>query len=211
MEIIPSIFTVTKQEFTKQIETINLAPINFVHLDITDGEFVPSLTSTDPQITENILEHNCELHLMVTDPLKILPLWSQVPNVKRILFHYESNSEINSTIDAIHAEGWEAGLVLNPHTPWKAIEPFASKLDSIMFMGVVPGEQGQALIPEVLEKAKEFKLKYPHLLVEWDGAVTVQTLLQIKATGVNTVCPGHAIFGSGNPVENVINLQNLIK
>ncbi len=210
MEIIPSIFTSNETQFTQQLQAINSAPIQSVHLDITDGEFVPHPTFTDPVIIKANLQLTCELHLMVIYPLKVLPLWANVPNVKRVLFHYESKTDINSVIDAIHKHGWEAGLVLNPHTNWEVVEPFVTQLDSVMFMGVMPGAQGQALIPEVLAKAKAFKAKYPHLRAEWDGAVTAETLPQIMAVGIDAVCPGHAIFGTGDPVQNVVNLQNLI-
>lgn len=210
MEIIPSILTTTKTEFTEQLALMNTAPIDSVHIDITDGEFVLNQTFTDPKITENVLQLGCELHLMVKDPLKILPLWADVPNVTRVLFHYEANVDVPTLIEAIHNQGWEAGLVLNPHTAWEVAEPFVEILDSVMFMGVIPGTQGQTIIPEVLAKAYAFKQKYPDLFAEWDGDVTIETLPHIMNTGVDAVCPGHAVFESGDPVENVVELQNLI-
>ncbi len=210
MKIIPSIFTTTENQFREQITSVG-ASAPCVHIDVTDSEFVPTQTFADPKVTVEILQTDCELHLMVTDPLKVLPKWAEVKNVKRILFHYEAETEVNTMIEAIHAQGWVAGLVLNPHTPWRVIEPFAEKLDAVMFMGVVPGAQGQSLIPAVLEKAKEFKTKYPRLFTEWDGAVTEETIKQIQATGIDVVCPGHAVFGSGDPVQNIKKLQQIIK
>lgn len=211
MDIIPSIFTTNETQFTDQLSAMNIAPIDSVHIDIADGIFVPNKTFVSPEITQNILQQLvCELHLMVADPLAVLPLWADVPNVNRVLFHYETGVDIAAVTEAIHEYGWEAGLVLNPETPIDVIEPFTEALDSVMFMGVVPGAQGQTLIPQVLEKAYTCRQKYPDLYLEWDGDVTEETLPHIMNTGVNAVCPGHAVFGAGDPVENVVKLQNLI-
>ena len=211
MEIIPSILTTTENEFTEQLAAMNLAPINAVHIDITDGIFVPKQTFTSPEITQNILQQSgCELHLMVADPLAVLPLWAEVPNVIRVLFHYETGVDVTKVAEAIHEQGWEAGLVLNPETPIDVIEPLLEHLDTVMFMGVIPGSQGQTLIPQVLEKAYTCRQKYPDLYLEWDGDVTEETLPHIINTGVDAVCPGHAVFGAGDPVENIVKLQNLI-
>lgn len=211
MEIIPSIFTTTETQFIDQLSAMNMALIDSVHIDLADGIFVPNQTFASPAITQNILQQSvCELHLMVKDPLAVLPLWTEVPNVTRILFHYETGVDVAAVTEAIHEQGWEAGLVLNPETPISVIEPFIETLDSVMFMGVNPGAQGQTLIPQVLEKAYACRQKYPDLYLEWDGDVTEETLPHIMNTGVDAVCPGHAIFGEGDPVENVIQLQNLI-
>lgn len=211
MEIIPSIFTINETQFIDQLSAMNVAPIDSVHIDITDGIFVPNKTFASPDITQNVLQQSvCELHLMVADPLAVLPLWAEVCNMNRVLFHYETRVDIAAVTEAIHDYGWEAGLVLNPETPITVIEPFIELLDSVMFMGVHPGVQGQILIPHVLEKAYNCRQKYPDLYLEWDGDVTEETLPHILNTGVNAVCPGHAVFSTGDPVENVIKLQNLI-
>ena len=209
MQIIPSVFTTNLEQFTHQIQSMNTA-VDCVQIDVTDGEFVPTLTFADPLVTKNILQISCELHLMVIDPLKILQLWKDVPQVKRILFHYESGADVSSTIDVIHSYGWEAGLVLNPHTPLSVTEPFISKLDSVMFMGVVPGAQGQALIPEVLVKAKELKQKNPQMFTEWDGAVSESTLPSLMDSDLSAICPGSAVFKNGEPADNIQRLKQII-
>ncbi len=217
MDIIPSIFTTNEAEFTDQLSIMNVAPIDSVHIDIADGIFVSNKTFASPEITQNVLQQLvCELHLMVADPLAVLPLWADVCNMNRVLFHYETGVDVAAVTEAIHEYGWEAGLVLNPETPFTVIEPFVEALDSVMFMGVAPGAQGQTLIPQVLEKAYACRQKYPDLYLEWDGDVTEETLPHIMNTGVNAVCPGHAVFSSqdesdaGDPVENIVKLQNLI-
>lgn len=211
MEIIPSILTTTETQFIDQLSAMNMAAVDSVHIDITDGIFVPNKTFSSPTITQNILQQSsCELHLMVKDPLAVLPLWAEVPNVTRVLFHYETGVDVAAVTEAIHAQGWEAGLVLNPATPIDVIEPFIEVLDSVLFMGIVPGAQGNPIIPQVLEKAYNCRQKYPDLFLEWDGDVTEETLPHIMNTGVDAACSGHAIFGEGDPVENLIQLQNLI-
>lgn len=209
MRIIPSILVSTENEFLQQTKAVEDS-VDQVQIDIADGQFVAIKTWTDPKITQENLKTNCELHLMVNSPLEIIAQWAKVPQVKRVLFPVEYDGDIIDVVDAIHGHGWQAGLVLNPETTTLMIEPFADKLDAVMFMGVNPGKQGQPLIPEVLEKMAEFKALHPEIFVELDGGVNEATLLEILKTGIDAVCPGSAIFRNGQtPAENIKKLEKI--
>lgn len=209
MEIIPSILVTSAEEFLQQIKAV-AGSVNQVQIDITDGEFVPITTWADPQTVQENLTTNCELHLMVNHPLEIIAQWSKVPQVRRVLFPVEYDGDIIDVVDAIHHHGWQAGLVLNPETTILMVEPFADKLDAVMFMGVNPGKQGQSFIPEVLEKMAEFKTLHPEIFVELDGGVNEATLPDIVKTGIDAVCPGSAVFrNERTPAENIKILKNI--
>ena len=77
-------------------------------------------------------------------------------------------------------------------------------------MGVYPGFQGQSLIKEVILKITKFTAKYPKVFTELDGAVNESNLPEIIKTGVNAICPGSAVFGQGNPAENVRRMEKII-
>lgn len=211
MQIIPSILVQSQKEFEKQIKSIqDILPI--AQLDITDGKFVPNTTWADPGVVEKIATIDIELHLMVQNPLLEMERWSACEQVKRVLVHYETTNEnLSNIIQTIQNYGWQVGVVLNPDTPINMLDPYIDDLNSVMFMGVIPGFQGQNLIPEVLEKIKEFKSLYPTIFTEIDGAVNEQTLPDIIASGIDAICPGSAIFkNERNPAENVQRLKDII-
>ena len=209
MQIIPSILVRSKEEFIKQITGVQSA-VDMIQLDIADGKFVPNTTWADPEVVEKYTNIDVELHLMVQNPLKEVERWTATEVVKRILFHYEAVDDFGATLEALKKYDWEIGVVLNPDTELEKIKPYLSDLDSVMFMGVVPGFQGQGLIPDVLEKIVEFNSQYSNIFTEIDGAVNKETIPDIVQTEVKAICPGSAIFGSGNPAENVDEIREII-
>ena len=211
IQIIPSLLVDEREEFLSQIRA-SQEYIDMIQLDIADGEFVPNETWADPNVVKENVDIDIELHLMVEEPLKEIEKWVPVPQVKRVLFHYESSAEIESTIDKIHKHSWHAGLVLNPDTDISVVEPFEDQLEDVMFMGVTPGFQGQDLIPEVIEKIDNFTDRYPECFTEIDGSVNENTLKDIVPAGIDAVCPGSAIFGNEKePQENIESMRKLLK
>lgn len=210
VQIIPSLLVDTREEFLKQIRA-SQEYIDMIQLDIADGEFVPNETWADPNVVKENVQTDIELHLMVENPEKEIERWVPVPQVKRILFHYESNANIERTIAKIHEHSWHAGLVLNPDTNIEVVDQFEEDLEDVMFMGVEPGFQGQELIPEVLDKINNFTDKYPDCFAQIDGSVNKKTLEKIVPTGVDAVCPGSAVFGNKKePKKNIEEMRNLI-
>lgn len=211
INIIPSILVPDEKTFlawSRAVEEV----LPMIQLDIADGQFVPDETWADPDVVDEHLNIDCELHLMVQDPLEEIRIWEEVQQVKRVLIHYESDPEnIANIISQAHSYDWEVGLVLNPDTPIDVVKPLIEEIDSLMFMGVVPGKQGQKFIPETLDRIKEARAKFPNLYIELDGAVNEETIPSIVAAGVNAVCPGSAIFGNERtPAENVKRMREMI-
>jgi ribulose-phosphate 3-epimerase len=211
MQIIPSILVQSKEEFETQIKSVE-GVLNTIQLDIADGKFVPNNTWADPDVVEKVSQIDIELHLMVENPLRELERWSACEQAKRVLIHYETtNGNLASIMQTVKEYGWQVGVVLNPDTPTDLIDDYIDDLDSVMFMGVVPGFQGQCLIPEVLEKIRDFKSLHPTVFTEIDGAVNEETLPDIIASGVDAICPGSAIFKNDRtPEENVKRMQEII-
>lgn len=210
MQIIPSILIQSEQEFIHQINGLKKS-VEMIQLDIADGNFVTKTTWADPKVVKNEAEIDIELHLMVENPKIEIKKWTNVPQIKRILFHYESNDDIEETIELIKENDWEAGIVLNPDTPVSNIDPYLKKIEAVMFMGVVPGFQGQKLIPKILENINQFKKENPNIFVELDGGVNEQTLPKIIKSNVDAICPGSSVFGNErSPEENVGRMKKII-
>jgi ribulose-phosphate 3-epimerase len=209
MIIIPSILVQTKEEYISQISAVQQS-LDMIQFDIADGKFVPNKTWADPEVVEQYTNIDVELHLMVQNPLAELERWTATEVVKRVLFHYEAVADFKNTLKSIKKFDWEVGVVLNPDTDLEKIKPYLADLDCVMFMGVYPGFQGQSLIPEVLEKIVEFNSEYSHIFTEIDGAVNFETLPDIVQTEVKAICPGSAIFKTGNPADNVKRMREII-
>jgi ribulose-phosphate 3-epimerase len=130
------------------------------------------------------------------------------------LFHFEAVEDDEVVIKAISTFQYpiSIGLVLNPSTPAKVLDQHLGSIQAVMFMGVVPGKQGQQFIPETLKKIKEFKDKNTKHFIEVDGAVNNETLPDLVKAGVDSVCPGSAIFGNKqSPKMNVRIMEEIIK
>ena len=211
IEIIPSLLDFSAQQFLTHIRGLKNS-VSMIQIDIADGVFVPNTTWADPKVIQKELRIDCELHLMVANPLKELARWQKVERVKRILVHIEAMKNPADVLPTLHAYGWEIGFVLNPQTPLAAVVPYLSEIKEVMFMGVVPGKQGQPFVPDTYERIRTFKaMGTPHL-VAVDGAVNSQTLPGLIAAGADIVCPGSAIFGNERtPAENVQRLRELIQ
>jgi ribulose-phosphate 3-epimerase len=211
MKIIPSILVQSEQEFLEQISAVKNI-LDMVQLDIADGKFVDNTTWADPEIVKTIDDINIELHLMIQNPLEEIKRWKDVKQIKRILVHYESVEDFEEIIPELKSYDWEIGIVLNPDTNTAVLLPFLDDIKSVMFMGVIPGKQGQKLIPEVLTKIKNFKSENPDKFTELDGGVNLKTLPDIINSGVDAICPGSTIFRNANtPEENIKILKNIIK
>ena len=208
IEIIPSVLVQSEEEFVQNISGLENS-VDMIQLDIADGVFVPNTTWSDPEKVKKIpLE--IELHLMVQNPLEELQRWSQIHQIKRVHFHFESTDSVDNTIQEIREAGYEVGIALKPETSIDVLEPYINEIDAVLFLSVNPGKQGQPFLPEVLEKIKTFRKKYPNHFIEIDGGVNEKTLPEIIESGVDAICPGSAIFKTGNPKENVGKMRRMI-
>lgn len=211
MLIIPSILVNSEQEFIKEINSVQ-EELDLAQVDIADGKFVPAKTWAEPEAVEKYCFIDVELHLMVDDPLTELQKWTATEVVSRVLIHLESPKNVKAAIEFAKENGWQVCLVINPDTEIEKLQKYLDKIDGVAFMAVYPGRQGQKLIPEVLEKIKQFTDMNPTIFTEIDGGVNEETLPDIIASGVKAICPGSAIFKNDrDPKENLENIEKILK
>jgi ribulose-phosphate 3-epimerase len=197
--IVPALLTDNREEL---IRMVNLCAgfTDYVQIDIMDGEFVPS-RSIGPQDLENWHPSTrCEAHLMVNDPLSWLEPLCRI-GIKRIIYHFEIEKDHLEIISKLREMNMEVGIAVNPFTPLDSFEFLVGKADTFLFLSVDPGFYGSPFIPEVLEKLKSFKNKYPQKMAGIDGGIKLDNVLNAKTAGADYACVGSAILKSNNPED----------
>ncbi|MCP4652206.1 MAG: ribulose-phosphate 3-epimerase [Candidatus Omnitrophica bacterium] len=197
--IVPALLTDKKENLEKMLDLCS-GFTDFVQIDVMDGEFVPS-TSIGPKDLDGLGgKIRSEAHIMAQDPLSWLDAFKGIGS-ERIIYHFEANCDHAKTIETIKACGCEVGIAINPPTTIEQVEPWIDKVDSVLFMSVIPGFYGAPFIPEVLNKIREFKKIFPDKVVGIDGGVKLNNVKEIADSGVDYICVGSALLKAGNPKE----------
>ena len=138
------------------IKLIDMTSADYIHVDIMDGEFVPTKNYDfdDIKLMLDGVSKLLDVHLMVKHPLGYIKDYASL-NTKQITFHPEADDDIYETINEIHSYGIKAGLAINPDTPVKQIEKYLDLVDVVLVMGVHPGKGGQKFISETAKKIEE--------------------------------------------------------
>ncbi|MBP7088019.1 MAG: ribulose-phosphate 3-epimerase [Candidatus Omnitrophica bacterium] len=197
--IVPALLSDKKEELVKMIKLCSDFT-DYIQIDIMDGSFVPSKSVTVKDLKRLKLPLKSEAHLMVDDPLLWVKSFQEL-GTEKIIFHFEINADHEKIISEIQKVGLKAGIAVNPSTSIDKLKVFIDKVDTFLFMSVNPGFYGAEFIPEVLDKIKEFKDKYPHKIVGIDGGIKTDNLIAVKNSGVDYICIGSAIMKDLNPKQ----------
>ena len=180
------------------------AGAEFLHFDVMDGHFVPNISFGAPVLASlsKAVPAFYDVHLMLTDPLDYLPMVLKA-GASMITFHLEANSPVDKTIEAIHAGGAKAGIVIKPATPASAAFEWLDKVEMVLVMSVEPGFGGQKFQPAALEKLTRLRREADRigrsdLLLEVDGGVDRNTAPLCVAAGANVLVAGSSIFGAAD-------------
>lgn len=181
---------------------------DFAQFDIMDGQFVPSTSVSCDDITTLRTKLAWEAHLMVLHPEHCLEDFKRA-GARKIVFHAEATPYPDMIIRNIRELDMQAGLAVNPETSIEKIAPYIDALDSVLFLSVNPGYYGAAFIPEVLDKVKAFRKKYPRMEIGMDGGVNKDTIPQIAESGVDVIYIGSAVFKQPDPGDAYRRLTSL--
>jgi len=195
--------------------------IDYLHIDIMDGEFVPNYTlGTDYCKKLKEASHiPLDIHLMITEPERKLDWFGSVFGENDyISIHYESTVHAQRALKKIRSMGGKPMLALNPATPIVMIENVLDDIDAVLIMTVNPGYAGQSLIPATVNKIKRLReyldiSGYPQIEIEVDGNVNFENARLMSESGANIFVAGSSsIFKSGAGIEeNIENLRNSVK
>lgn len=202
IEVIPTIIAKDFQELQEKVKKVE-PYVDWVQLDIMDGQFVDNITWDNPAELENLeTDLKLEVHLMIAKPEEHIDDWIKV-GVKRIIFHFESTEKIKESIKKIKKAGLGVGLAINPETPVEVIDEFIDQLDLVLVMTVSPGRGGQKFLEETLPKIKNLREKYPHVNIEVDGGINLESAPKVIRAGANILASGSGIYKSDN-IKKVI-------
>jgi len=183
----------------EQISEAEAAGIDWIHVDVMDGQFVPNI-SMGPFIVETcrrITTLPLDVHLMIEHPDQLIDAFAEA-GASRISVQIENTPHVYRTLQHIRACGCQPGIVLNPGTPAHRIESVLNLVDLVLVMTVNPGYSGQQFIPDVLPKITQVKtmleVAHSNAVIEVDGGITAETLPLAFHAGAQVFVTATAVF-----------------
>lgn len=213
--IAPSVLAADFANLQRDVEMINNSKADWFHIDIMDGVFVPNISFGMP-VLRDIVKHakkTIDVHLMIVDPDRYIKTFANLGS-NILTVHYEACTHLHRTLQAIKAEGMQAGVAINPHTNVSLLEDTINDIDLVCLMSVNPGFGGQSFIENTYNKVKQLKeiinRKGAKTLIEIDGGVTSKNARQLVDAGVDVLVAGSFVFKSENPTATISDLKSII-
>ncbi|MCI5812432.1 MAG: ribulose-phosphate 3-epimerase [Limosilactobacillus coleohominis] len=216
IKVAPSILSADYVNLQKDIELVDKGGAEYLHIDIMDGSFVPSI-SFGPGFVKSIrpiTDMVLDVHLMVQNPEHILPAFIDA-GADIIGVQVEATQHIHRALQIIKNGGVKAEVVINPGTPVEMIKPVLHMVDQVLVMTVNPGFGGQKFLPETIDKIAELnqikKDKGYNFDIEIDGGVNDQTVVDCYKAGATVAVAGSYVYGADDPVARINAIKDATK
>lgn len=213
-KLAPSILAADFTKLGEQILAVETAGADYIHVDVMDGSFVPSISFGMPVISSirKITKLPFDIHLMIDEPIRYIEEFAGI-GADIITVQAESCTHLHRTVSLIKECGKKAGIALNPATSLSVLDFILPEIDMVLIMSVNPGYGGQQFIPFSLQKIRETKKLINEsgmpIEIEVDGGVTTENANELIVAGADILVAGTAIF-SGNIRYNIDNFKKLM-
>jgi ribulose-phosphate 3-epimerase len=212
VRIAPSVLSADLGRLSEQIDSAIAGGAEWLHIDVMDGHFVPSLTFGAPLVRalRRLTTLPLDVHLMVERPERYLAEFADA-GATVFTLHPEATVHLQRHLATARELGMRAGIALNPSTPVALLEEVVGDVDLVLVMSVNPGYGGQSYIPRSTDKIRRARALLDRLgspaVLEVDGGITNDTITEAWGAGADTFVAGTAIFGAPDPAHAVLELK----
>ncbi len=210
----PSILAADFKELGQAIKTIEENGAEYLHYDVMDGIFVPSISFGMPVLASirSCTKQVMDVHLMITEPIRYIKEFKEA-GADLITIHLEACEDVAATIKAIREAGLKVGLSIKPATEAEAIRPYLDQIDMILVMSVEPGFGGQKFIPESLDKIRALRAMVEEagvdVDIEVDGGIYQANVKEVLDAGANIIVSGSGVF-KGDIAKNTREFMEIL-
>ena len=194
MKISPSMLACDFANMGAEANKCAAGGAHLLHLDVMDGHFVPNISFGAPVIAglSKVCDLPFDVHLMISQPLRYIDDYADA-GADLITFHLESDDDPSAVIDKILARGCKPAIAIKPGTPAEAVLPYA-------------GFGGQSFMADMMPKLTLLRSRYPHLDLQVDGGINLETVKAAAKAGANVFVAGSAVFKSADPAATIAGL-----